>query len=73
MPMIMTKDQLKQLERDLRSAADSLRANSDLQSSEYPTPVLGLIVLKSADNKYRQYEAQITAQFHKPRLIAPAI
>ena len=49
----MTKDQLKQLEADLWSAADNLRANSDLKSSEYSTPVLGLIFLKFADNNYR--------------------
>jgi len=41
----MTKDQLKQLEADLWSAADNLRANSDLKSSEYSTPVQGLIFL----------------------------
>ena len=39
----MNAEQLKQLEDDLWSAADNLRANSDLKSSEYATPVLGLI------------------------------
>jgi type I restriction enzyme M protein len=34
----MTKEQLKQLETDLWSAADNLRANSDLKSSEYAIP-----------------------------------
>ena len=38
----MKKDQLKKLEADLWRAADSLRANSDLNASEYSTPVLGL-------------------------------
>ncbi len=47
----MNKAQLKKLEADLWSAADKLRANSDLKSSEYATPVLGLIFLKFADNK----------------------
>ena len=61
----MTKDQQKQLERDLWSAADNLRANSDLKSSEYSTPVLGLIFLKFADNKYRQYEAEVIAEYQK--------
>jgi type I restriction-modification system DNA methylase subunit len=42
---------------------DTLRANSDLKSTEYSTPVLGLIFLKFADNKYRQHEAAITAEF----------
>jgi type I restriction enzyme M protein len=61
----MTKDQLKQLEADLWSAADNLRANSDLKSSEYSTPVLGLIFLKFADNNYRRHEADIIAEFQK--------
>ena len=46
---LMTRDQLKQLEDDIWSAADNLRANSDLKASEYGTPVLGLIFLKFAD------------------------
>jgi type I restriction-modification system DNA methylase subunit len=54
----MTRDQLKQLETDLWSAADNLRANSDLKSSEYSTPVLGLIFLKFADNNYRRQRSQ---------------
>jgi type I restriction enzyme M protein len=54
---------LKQLEADLWRSADTLRANSDLKSTEYSTPVLGLIFLKFADNKYRQHEAVITAEF----------
>jgi type I restriction enzyme M protein len=58
-----TKEQLKQLEADLWSAADNLRANSDLKSSEYSTPVLGLIFLKFADNNYRRREAGIIAEY----------
>lgn len=61
----MTREQLKQLEADLWSAADNLRANSDLKSSEYSTPVLGLIFLKFADNNYRRHEAEIIAEFQK--------
>jgi len=61
----MTKEQLKQLESDLWSAADNLRANSDLKSSEYSTPVLGLIFLKFAENNYRRHEAEIIAQYQK--------
>ena len=57
----MNKDQIKKLEADLWRAADSLRANSDLKASEYSTPVLGLICLKFADNKYRQLEAASAA------------
>ena len=61
----MTPAALKQLEDDLWSAADNLRANSDLKSSEYSTPVLGLIFLKFADNKYRQHEKAILAEYTK--------
>ncbi|HEV2988483.1 MAG TPA: class I SAM-dependent DNA methyltransferase, partial [Candidatus Angelobacter sp.] len=61
----MTREQLKQLEADLWSAADNLRANSDLKSSEYSTPVLGLIFLKFADNNYRRHEADILAEYNR--------
>ncbi len=61
----MTKEQHKQLEADLWSAADNLRANSDLKSSEYSVPVLGLIFLKFADNKYKKYEAEIRSEYDK--------
>ncbi|WP_295589834.1 class I SAM-dependent DNA methyltransferase [uncultured Lamprocystis sp.] len=58
----MNRDQLKQLEDTLWSAADNLRANSDLKASEYGTPVLGLIFLKFADINYRRHEAVIQAE-----------
>ena len=61
----MNKDQLKKLETDLWSAADKLRANSDLKSSEYATPVLGLIFLKFADNNYRRHEKAILAEYQQ--------
>ncbi len=61
----MNKEQLKKLEADLWSAADKLRANSDLKSSEYATPVLGLIFLKFADNNYRRHEKAIFAEYQQ--------
>ena len=61
----MNRDQLKQLEDDLWSVADNLRANSDLKASEYGTPVLGLIFLKFADINYRRHEPAIKAEFEK--------
>lgn len=61
----MTPEDLKQLEANLWQSADTLRANSDLKSSEYSTPVLGLIFLKFADNKYRYYEAEIQQEFER--------
>lgn len=61
----MNKEELKQLEADLWRSADTLRANSDLKSSEYSTPVLGLIFLKFADNKYRQFEEAIKVEYEE--------
>lgn len=59
----MTPEAFKKLEADLWAAADNLRANSDLKSSEYAVPVLGLIFLKFADNKYSRYEKEIYQEF----------
>lgn len=42
-----------------------LRANSDLKSSDYSTPVLGLIFLKFAANKYRRHEATIIEEYDR--------
>lgn len=61
----MNREQLKKLEKDLWAAADKLRANSDLKASEYSTPVLGLIFLKFADNKYRQHEDAILQAYNQ--------
>jgi type I restriction enzyme M protein len=61
----MTTEQLKKLEATLWQTADTLRANSDLKSSEYSTPVLGLIFLKFADNKYGLFEHEINIEFKK--------
>jgi type I restriction enzyme M protein len=49
----------KQLETDLWDAADTLRANSDLTSQQYSTPVLGLIFLKYADNRFTKAKAEM--------------
>ncbi len=59
----MNTQELKQLENDLWRSADTLRANSDLKSSEYSTPVLGLIFLKFADNRYRRFEKAIDKEY----------
>jgi type I restriction enzyme M protein len=40
------------IEKRLWDAADDLRANSKLKSSEYSMPVLGLIFLRYADHKF---------------------
>jgi len=59
----MNNEALKRLEADLWRSADTLRANSDLKASEYSTPVLGLIFLKFADNKYRRHERAILEEY----------
>lgn len=61
----MNLTELKQLEDQLWSAADSLRANTDLKPNEYSTPVLGLIFLKFADNKYGAAEEAILKEFNQ--------
>lgn len=58
----MTSEQLKQLEKNLWTAAERLRVDSDLKSNEYSTPVLGIIFLKFADNKYSMYEDAIKSE-----------
>ncbi|MDM8543319.1 class I SAM-dependent DNA methyltransferase [Desulfococcaceae bacterium HSG9] len=63
----MNTQELKQLENDLWRSADTLRANSDLKSSEYSTPVLGLIFLKFADNRYRRFEKAIETEYKSAR------
>lgn len=61
----MKKEELKKLESTLWQTADTLRANSDLKSSEYSTPVLGIIFLRFADNKYCAHEKAINAEFER--------
>ena len=46
----MNNEQIKQLEKELWDAADNLRANSKLTAAEYKDPVLGLILLRYAQN-----------------------
>jgi type I restriction enzyme M protein len=52
---------IQKLESDLWEAADNLRANSKLTSSEYCMPVLGIIFLRHATNRHDAALAQIQA------------
>jgi len=56
-------DELKQLEDRLWDAADKLRSESGLKSTQYSTPLLGLIFLRFASNKYDKYKDEIEAEF----------
>ena len=53
---------IDQIESSLWEAADQLRANSKLNSSEYVMPVLGVIFLRHAANRYYAAKAAIEAE-----------
>src|SRR5690349_21752680 len=52
-------DDLAKFEADLWEAADNLRANSKLTSSDYFMPVLGVIFLRHAANRFESAKRQI--------------
>ena len=51
-----------EIESKLWAAADQFRANSNLKSSEYSVPVLGLIFLRFADYKFSLAETKLCSQ-----------
>ena len=53
---------IEKIEADLWEAADQLRANSKLTSSEYCMPVLGIIFLRHATNRFEAVNRQIEAE-----------
>ena len=55
----MTVEQIKALEGRLWKAADELRANSKLTATEYSFPVLGIIFLRHANNRFVAAKAEI--------------
>ena len=67
---------IEKLEADLWEAADNLRANSKLTSSDYFMPVLGVIFLRHAANRFeaaqRQIKADQTSGTMPKRRILPA-
>jgi type I restriction enzyme M protein len=63
---------LKQLQTRLWEAADSLRANSGLRSSEYSTPVLGLIFLRYVDLRFAAAHEELEGKGSGRRRIGPA-
>ncbi len=54
-----TNKNIEKLEADLWEAADNLRANSKLTSSDYFMPVLGVIFLRHAANRFEAATRQI--------------
>jgi type I restriction enzyme M protein len=63
---------LSELEARLWDAADELRANSGLRSSEYSSPVLGLIFLRFAEVRFEAAEERIEAKGTARRKIGPS-
>jgi type I restriction enzyme M protein len=59
----MTNLQLKKLEDKLWASANSLRAYGGIKAADYAVPVLGLIFLRFADNKYSYFEAEINKEY----------
>jgi type I restriction enzyme M protein len=55
----MQGKQLRKLETELWRAADQLRANSKLTASEYSMPVLGLIFLRHAYNRFQKVKVEV--------------
>src|SRR2546426_10666525 len=73
--MTGTLENIEKLERDLWEAADNLRANSKLTSSPYFMPVLGVIFLRHAANRFdaatRQIETDQTSGKMPKRKVLP--
>jgi type I restriction enzyme M protein len=55
----MTNEEIKRLETELWGAADDLRANSKLTAAEYKDPVLGLILLRYAQNRFEEAKVDL--------------
>jgi len=67
----MDHRQLKKIEDELWEAADQLRANSKLTASEYAMPVLGLIFLRHAFNRFQALLPEVESGLN-PRLAGTA-
>src|SRR5439155_2756495 len=62
---------LGDIEKRLWRVADELRANSKLRSAEYSTPVLGLIFLRYASEKFAVAEKELEKKKTGRREIGP--
>ena len=62
----------QELETRLWSVADSLRANSELTSAEYKSPVLGLVFLRFVDHKFSAVKAELQSNGSSRRTIGKA-
>lgn len=55
----MNQQEIKNLEKELWDAADTLRANSKMTAGEYKDPLLGLVLLRFAQNRYEDAKIEI--------------
>ena len=60
----MNQQDIKNLEKELWDAADELRGNSKLTAGEYKDPLLGLVLLRFAQNRYE--DAKIVVEENLP-------
>lgn len=60
----MNQQDIKNLEKELWDAADELRGNSKLTAGEYKDPLLGLVLLRFAQNRYE--DAKIVIEENLP-------
>ena len=58
----MTTNELREVEKRLWSAADQMWANTGLMPSEYSAPVLGLIFLRYAEQRFAEVEKELGAR-----------
>jgi type I restriction enzyme M protein len=61
-----------EIEKHLWDAADELRANSKLKSSEYSVPVLGMIFLRYADHKFTVVQKELEGKSTGRRAVGKA-
>ena len=57
-----TLEHIGEIEKQLWSSADNLRANSNFASNEYFLPVMGLIFLRHAYNRFFKIKAEIESK-----------
>ncbi len=55
----MNQQEIKDLEKELWDAADDLRGNSKLTAAEYKDPLLGLVLLRFAQNRYEDAKIEV--------------
>jgi len=66
-------ENIEALERRLWDAADQLRANSGLGSNEYFMPVMGLIFLRHAFNRFLKVKAEVEPRLPKRQGVPRAL